>query len=221
MMNLRSSLSALALVGAVFGYSSAAHATNVPLTDYVVKNSLSATNATYNNLIFTVFDDHGSRANSPASGPAAEPINGYGVQLSGLIPLTSRYTATKASNDFASAIEFTLGSGKAVTWHDYSSSGSISKIQYELVAGSPSAKNTSYGSLTPLARTGTVPGTLTWSNLVVGDQYSLIIEGTTETTGSITGTLSAVPLPGSLLMFGSALLGLTAFGARRRPTVSV
>jgi hypothetical protein len=37
---------------------------------------------------------------------------------------------------------------------------------------------------------------------------------------TLTGSLSAVPLPDSLLMFGSTLVGLTAFGARRRASIT-
>ena len=54
-------------------------------------------------------------------------------------------------------------------------------------------------------------------------KYTLLFAGIVnlavgEST-SFGGTLSTVPLPGSLVMFGAALLGLTAFGARRRPNV--
>ena len=65
-------------------------------------------------------------------------------------------------------------------------------------------------------------GTLMFSNLPAGE-YTLLFSGDAKNftssqlgTEYFSGTISAVPLPGSLVMFGSALIGLGAFGTRRR-----
>ena len=62
---------------------------------------------------------------------------------------------------------------------------------------------------------GTTVGS--YANLSPG-KYTLLLEGVISSSGSssVSATISAVPLPGALVMFGSALIGLTAFGARRR-----
>ena len=56
-----------------------------------------------------------------------------------------------------------------------------------------------------------------YANLSPG-KYTLLLEGvvTAFGTSSVSATISAVPLPGALMMFGSALIGLTVFGSRRR-----
>lgn len=61
-----------------------------------------------------------------------------------------------------------------------------------------------------------------FANLDAG-KYTLLFGGIVDlalgASTSFGGTISTVPLPGSLLMFGSALIGLTAFGRRRRPSM--
>ena len=67
---------------------------------------------------------------------------------------------------------------------------------------------------------------LIFANLGAGE-YSLVFQGVVggsdcgEGSNKYGGTISAVPLPGSIAMFGSALLGLTALGARRRKNTAV
>lgn len=48
-----------------------------------------------------------------------------------------------------------------------------------------------------------------------GQQYVLELTGASSVTGSLT-TVSAVPLPGALWLFGSALLGFLGFSNRRK-----
>ena len=116
-------------------------------------------------------------------------------------------------------MDFTL-SGDQVKFSNYGvTTGKFSNLTYQLVSGV--ADNSNYTTLS--ANTPDVAGSdpLTWSGLIDGGSYSLLIQGTAVSgPGTVTGELSAVPLPGSLVMFGSALLGLTAFGARRRSVLS-
>ena len=207
MMNLRSSLSALALVGAVFGYSSAAHATDAPLlADY--EGVVLGNGASDDNNVLTTLT--ASPSYSAIHVDAAVVNSGSGNTDVGYTP------------NFAGAVEFQLGNASTVTWKDYSSANT-SSVNYELVSGLPTANTQDWATFTPLSGTGTAPGTLTWSGLTPGAFYSFIITGShsdSEGDATVTGTLSAVPLPGSLVMFGSALLGLTALGARRRSSLS-
>ena len=208
MINLRSSLSALALVGAVFGFSSVAHATTAPALAVYDGVTLSASDPLNNQAGVTVTDSFIGRGKVSVNVDA-----NTGASQTNIIGQNTQ---------FAGAVEFTLADGNAVTWSGYGATPPVSKVEYELVAGFPAAKGTDYESSSyPSLAVTTDPstGTLTWSGLAAGD-YSLIIEGTTSAYATVSGTLSAVPLPGSLVMFGSALLGLTAFGARRRSSFS-
>jgi hypothetical protein len=67
---------------------------------------------------------------------------------------------------------------------------------------------------------------LIFANLGAGE-YSLVFQGVVggnncgEGSNSYGGTISAVPLPGSIAMFAPALLGLTGFAASRRKKKTV
>lgn len=74
---------------------------------------------------------------------------------------------------------------------------------------------------------GAYPASITGIGVPVGSyanlvpyKYTLLFEGITNLaighSITLTAEISAVPLPGALAMFGSALLGLTAFARRRR-----
>ncbi len=202
MINLRSSLSALALVGAFVGFSSAAHA--APALSDLTAAPLNAGDV----AAITVTD-------KAASGGS------YYVSVLNNDNSTVTSVAIGGNSFVLTAVDFTLQSGNGVTWtdSDYNHSKFASVI-YQLVDGSPTQGSTSYGSLPVLASSR---DTFALSGLTAGHSYALLIEGLpTFGTGSyaISGTLSAVPLPGSLVMFGSALLGLTALGARRRSAIS-
>ena len=210
MINLRSSLSALALVGAVFA-SSAAHATPTP-TFF----SITAADG-------LMLDDSTSVVLSATTGKApkysvsilSQATNSGDVNSSG---------GNSVGSTVVTGVDFTLDNlGTKVTWTPQTNYGfDPESITYKLVHGTPT--QASYNTMTPLAEV-TVGDSLTWSGLTGGDTYALIIQATSmlstrNNIATLTGTLSAVPLPGSLVMFGSALLGLTAFGARRRSAIS-
>jgi len=55
------------------------------------------------------------------------------------------------------------------------------------------------------------------SNLTAGDLYEVIVKGAlTGTSATFNGQVSAVPLPGTLALFGTGLLGLAGLARRRR-----
>ncbi len=208
MINLRSSLSALALVGAFVGFSTAAHA--APMLSVIDDGTLFS--GTDNGVTVDVADFNKS----------GKVKTQYLVQLdAGLSgngnPVTFN-TASIANTPFAAAVTFTL-SGNEVKFSNYGvTAGKFSNLSYTLVSGV--ADNSNYSTLA--VKSPVTPGSdpLTWSGLTNNASYSLLIQGTAVSgPGTVTGELSAVPLPGSLVMFGSALLGLTAFGARRRSSI--
>ncbi len=133
---------------------------------------------------------------------------------------TNAGNAVKGGTAFAAAVDFTLASGNGVSWlADGADPTKFSNVTYKLISGSPSQGSTTYGSL-PVLDSGAA---FTLAGLTVGDSYALLIQGVSligSGNATLTGTLSAVPLPGALVMFGSALVGLTALGARRRSAIS-
>ena len=211
MINLRSGLSALALVGAVVGFSPAAHATPIP-TFF----SVTAADG-------LMLDDSTSVVLSATTGKAPK----YSVSILSQATISGDENSAggnSVGSKVATGVDFTLDNlGTKVTWTPQTNFGfDPESISYKLVAGTPTQGN--YNSLPGLTEV-TVGDSLTWSGLTGGNSYALIIQATStllskNSIATLTGTLSAVPLPGSLVMFGSALLGLTAFGARRRSALS-
>ncbi len=204
MINLRSSLSAFALVGALVAAPSLAHATTAPsLSEYSLLLSANDSDVvsvvnTFKNATHTKYSTNVQVNDLPSSG--STPVTG--------------------GKSFATAVDFTLGTGTTVTWAADGFDSHVSGVTYELISGNPAQGSTNYNSL-PVLASG---DTFSLSGLTAGGHYALLIQGLSNLTSSgsyaFTGTLSAVPLPGSLVMFGSALLGLTAFGARRRSSLS-
>lgn len=116
--------------------------------------------------------------------------------------------------NYVTGFTFTLSKPSAVKYQPGQAGQS-----YELVKGTPNETNPEHFSIGD-DDTVTFGPALGAGKLSAGT-YTLIFDGSVNFTqvGSSSlydGTISAVPLPGSLVMFGSALLGLTAFGRRRR-----
>ena len=121
------------------------------------------------------------------------------------------------SGNYIDSFTFNLSSASSVTFtpdrSENSWNGKITLVQGVLGSGDVI---TSFESPT----TGR-HDSLVFANLAAGE-YSLVFQGVVggsdcgDGSNKFGGTISAVPLPGSIAMFGSALLGLTALGARRR-----
>ncbi len=214
MTNLRSSLSALAVFGAVLGTSSAAHATPVP--SVVSYNDVGFGNLSGYNP-FNIIDNQTAgltislKQTSPGlvtTDIVAETLNSKPFTLN----QRGKQTGT-AGGSYLAGFTFNLGvpsyiqyvpssTGETWTW----TKGAPSLVGGVVTAGPQiGATDLSHFALLPAGKY-----TLLFSGVV-----DLALNGTT----SFGGEISTVPLPGSLVMFGSALIGLTAFGARRRKTI--
>ena len=196
MMNLRSGLSALALVGAIFSFSHAANAATLSSIN------IGALDGTAGDQVDVAVVDTNLKGGS------------YKIVVNNYVDPVSAGNIVHgpiSNTAFSAAVNFTLTNGDGVTFSDYGyTGGKFTNVQYNLLDGAT--------TLTPDVA-GSDP--LSWSGLASEHPYELLITGNAVSgPGSVTGTLSAVPLPGSLVMFGSALLGLTALGARRRSAIS-
>ena len=81
------------------------------------------------------------------------------------------------------------------------------------VGSTPITATFKYNSANPTV----TPDMVEYAGLTAGT-YTLELSGALSadrSLGSFTGQISAVPLPGSIAMFGAALIGLAAFGNRR------
>jgi hypothetical protein len=92
---------------------------------------------------------------------------------------------------------------------------------FELFGGSPTGSNTLLTAST--VGTGNATGELQlhYANLAAGAYFLKIVGGLASgKTGTVTGlvSVSAVPVPAALLLFGSALAGLVGVGRRGRKT---
>jgi hypothetical protein len=214
---LRSSLSAFALFGAVLGASSAAHATVVPTNLPVVSyNDVGFGNLSGYNP-FNIIDNStaGLIVSLTQTAPGlvttdivAETLNGKPFTLN----QRGKQTGTLGGS-YLAGFTFNLGvpsyiqyvpdaPGQTWTW----------------TKGAPTLVG---GVVTPGAQVGATDASH-FASLPAG-KYTLLFSGVVNLAlngaTSFGGTISTVPLPGSLVMFGSALIGLTAFGARRRKAV--
>lgn len=166
------------------------------------------------------------------------PINGYLGSLSGAPKNDSSSFGFGTDGAFNETFNFdvTKASKVSVSYTaSYSQSNQIvTDFVVDLYKGynlSGSKVTTSTGTDTPYTGTnplligsGRVEGAL--AALISGGSYSINLSGTSLDTPSVSGTLtvsvSTVPLPASAPMFGAALLALGAvgYGAKRKKAVA-
>jgi len=236
---LRSSLSAFALLGAVLGASTAAHAT--PVTTTAPGQSFNDVGiGSLSNIAFgETIDNQTAVLNVTLKQTAPGLVttdstvetqtafkNGNIVTYPFSITQHGKKTGTAENNGYFSYFAgFTFNNGIPGF-----STGMPNYVQYVpssagehwiWVKGVPTVSNTGVVSYGP--QVGAADATHL-AGLTPNTKYTLLFSGIVDLalngTTSFGGTISAVPLPGSLVMFGSALLGLTAFGARRRSTIT-
>ncbi len=106
--------------------------------------------------------------------------------------------------------------------------GVASYIQYvpstpgQIWTWTKGAPTLSHDVVTPGEQVG--PANLSHFASLPAGKYTLLLSGVGDSAQGPTtfgGEISAVPLPGSLIMFGSAMVGVIAFGTRRRSGLSL
>jgi len=210
MINIRSGAAAVAVLGAVMSVS-AAHAATVAFDDVGFGNLVG--NNTPN-----VLDNNSAVVTAKISetAPGLAVVDSVVETLNGKPFTLSQHGSQLGTGDTYLA-GFTFNLTKTT---DLAVTNVTSGAKYILVKdfSTDGGKN---GTTIPYAASVAGIGTpvASYANLGSG-KYTLLFEGianlTVGTSEKISATISAVPLPGSLVMFGSALIGLTAMGSRRR-----
>lgn len=216
MTSLRFSLTALAVFGAVLGASTAAHATPVPTAPVVSYNDVGFGNLSGYNP-FNIIDNQTAgltvSLTQTTSGlvttdVVAETLNGQPFTLTP----HGKQTGT-AGGSYLAGFTFNLGVPSYVQY--------VPNTQGETWTWTKGTPILVDGVVTPGAQIGATD--LSHFALLPAGKYTLLFSGVVDLAlngaTSFGGTISSVPLPGSLAMLGSALIGLTVFGARRRKTI--
>lgn len=211
-MNDLSKLLILAACGSFMGAATGAHAATIPARSVTLLGNLLDSGPTGDALTVTFGEVNGRATPSYRVVGTASDDNGYGPNGGYFIPKTSKLGTESAYRD---AFGFHLSSPATVTYTADPVSGAFSNTSVELLKHISTGMG--HGTVTPILGT-TVGDTLSFANLG-SSAYTLVFKGDVSLkspTAVLGGTVSAVPLPGSLVMFGSALVGLIGFGTRRR-----
>lgn len=207
----------VAVVGALSfaGLSGAAHASVEPINVYQADldanwSYLGAPHLDqYGPAILNGMISLGSDTYGPSSGLTLNDMLNSGTQ-----------TSVGPNNLFSFQYSFTV-SGPGNTGGTYVSQ--LTNVSNSIDALSLALYGPSGFLAAGTAGTGPSAGevVLNYAGLNAGATYNLVVMGALDpsaTQGFFTGsaTVSEVPLPGAVLMFGSALLGLVGFAGRRR-----
>ena len=232
----RSGVTSVVLL-ATMAAASPAHATTVVSNSYLAYDNIGIGTLSGSNPAQVIdggtagvtatltYQEGGGSFGFTAAGSVQETLGGQPV-LPGSVP--DYGTATSPINgEYMVGFTFDLATAASVKYTPLPGGQN-----FELAEGTPTEANHDappFISSIPVDVTvdGVVgsPNTELFANLSAGT-YTLLLYGSSPlvvpnsrdpfVTGTVGGTISAVPLPGSLAMFGSALLGLAAIGPRRR-----
>lgn len=183
-----------ALVAGVFAAATAAQAASVPIATYNISGSVNYTINTVNPLTDS----------NPETAYPTSPAGSFFYQLvMGAYDQWVTFTLADTNPD-GTPVRYRL-------WNDTESS-----LGLVGTSGSPVAYPYSGGNdyIVDVPSSSTIPFFKVL--LSQGQQYVLEINKTATNWSQISTDISAVPLPGAIWMFGTALLGFLGFSSRRK-----
>ena len=200
MTNFRSGVAAVAILGAMLS-APVAHATTVAFNDVGFGNLTGPSHIDNSTAVL--------KAKLTKTTSGLVDVNSVVETLGGhAFTLTQHGSQVGTGSNYLAGFTFNVVGGT-----DIAVTNVTPGVGYIVVKD----KSSLGGGAFPASVSGIGTTVASYANLVAG-KYTLLLEGVVGEARSTTvsATISAVPLPGSLVMFGSALIGLTAFGARRR-----
>ena len=204
MINFRSGVAAVAILGAMLS-APVAHATTVAFNDVGFGNLTGPSHIDGETAVL--------HATLTKTTPGLVDVNSVAETLGGhSFTLTQHGSQVGSGNSYLAGFTFNVVGGT-----DIAVTNVTPGVGYIVVKD----KNSLGAGAFPASISGIGTTVASYANLAAG-KYTLFLEGVVGEARSTTvsATISAVPLPGSLVMFGSALIGLTAFGARRRTGIT-
>lgn len=209
MINFRSGVAAVAILGAMLS-APVAHATPV--------SSVAFNDVGFGNLTGPGHIDGETavlNAKLKETSPGLTDVNSVVETLGGhSFTLTQHGSQVGTGDAYLAGFTFNVAKGTDIAVTNVTPGVSYVVVKDKNSLGTGAFPASISGIGTPVA---------SYANLAAG-KYTLFLQGVVDLalngSSTVSATISAVPLPGSLVMFGSALIGLTAFGARRRAGVS-
>ena len=146
------------------------------------------------------------------------PVEAFTID--GSVNAVNQYASSGfVSGSFSNAYTFTL-SGTSIVNASVNGNpgGSISLSDFGIFSGSPTGLYTE--ETTPAPPTTTSPSLLAFTNVITltaGNYFIGVSGGSTSTQGTYNGTLSvsAIPLPSTVALFGMAVMSLGVVGGLR------
>lgn len=136
----------------------------------------------------------------------------YTILSNGSIGDLSQGTKSGSGSSLSYIYEFTLSKTSSVDMQLSGNEPGLTTTAFSLYSGTPSSAILKAASVTK-------PGTLeiNASGLTAGSYFfEVTTQAVKNTSISGVGSISAVPIPGALVMFGTSLIGLAAYSRRQR-----